>query len=515
MEALEYQPDELKEIAARCCASTKVHAKVLHPERFHRAFAKLTDQIFKALDDDKIQRVVIKAPRGWGKTSITNFAYLAKHVLFRTKRFIVPISNTATQAVMQSENLKIELRANTTIRKLFGDVKTNRATDDDIDTSFSKEAWVANGHTLVMPRGAGQQVRGIIYRNYRPDLIVCDDLEDAEGVRSEDQRKKLAEWFFADVCNSVDRGNKDWKIVFIGTLLHEDSLLAKLLKDPKWFVIEIDLCSDDLKSNWPDFMTDEDVQELYEEYKAKGQLDVFAREYRGVAIDKETASFQQKYFKYYSEVPAKPEVAEQWAKTKLRLENVVIIDPAKTTNFLSADSAIVGVGIDTQTSSIYVRDIVAGKLHPDEIYDQAFLMAERIGARVIGYEVTSLNEFITYPITTEMIRRKKFFHLVELKARGAKEDRIAMLVPFYRMGYIWHNAMVCPVLEQQLLNFPRSKRWDVMDALAYIVELLELGERYFTGTSVGDDEEKPEDIEAEFRELEMENEPAARGWRCC
>lgn len=496
--------DDLKEIMARCCASTKVAAKVLFPERFHRPFSGLTDQIFRALDDDSARRVVIKAPRGWGKTSITNFAFPGRHVLFRDKRFIVPISNTATQAVMQAENMKMELRTNTTIKKLFGDIKT-AGTGEDVDTTFSKEMWVANGQTLVMPRGAGQQVRGILYRNSRPDLIICDDLEDSESVRSEEQRKKLEEWFFADVCNSVDRGSKAWKIVVIGTLLHEDSLLAKLLKDPEWAAIEIDLCSDDLRSNWPDFMSDAEVRELYESYKNKGQLDVFAREYRGVPIATETASFRQSYFKDYDES------SDEFQKVKLRLENVVIIDPAKTTNFSSADSAIIGIGVDTQSSRLYVRDIVADKLHPDEIYDQAFAMADRIGARTIGYEVTSLNEFITYPFTTEMIKRRRFYQLVELKARASKEERIAMLVPFYRMGYVFHNPAISPILEQQLLAYPRSKRWDVMDALAYIIELLELGERYFSGD---DKEDDPNAIEDEYKELDQENEPVAQGWRC-
>lgn len=498
--------DDLKEIMARCCLSTKTSAKVLFPERFHRPFSGLTDQIFKALDDDSIQRVVIKAPRGWGKTSITNFAFPGRHILFRDKRFIVPISNTATQAVMQAENMKMELRTNTTIKKLFGDIKTNATSEDDVDTTFSKEMWVANGTTLVMPRGAGQQVRGILYRNSRPDLIIGDDLEDSEGVRSEDQRGKLSEWFSADVCNSIDRGSKNWKIVVIGTLLHEDSLLAKLIADPEWYTIEIDLCSDDLRSNWPDFMSDADVKQLYESYKNNGQLDVFAREYRGVPIATEAASFRQSYFKNYDEQ------SDEFIKVRNRLENVVIIDPAKTTNFSSADSAIVGVGVDTQKSAIYVRDIVADKLHPDEIYDQAFAMADRIGARTIGYEVTSLNEFITYPFTTEMIKRRKFYQLVELKARASKEERIAMLVPFYRMGYVYHNPAISPILEQQLLAYPRSKRWDVMDAFAYIIEMLELGERYFSSE---DKEDDPQVIEDEYKDLEDErDEPVAQGWRC-
>ncbi len=495
--------EQIKEVMAQCWLSTKTTAQLLFSDLFYRPFATITEPLFAALDDDSIQKIVVKAPRGWGKTTIANLVYPAKKILFRDKKFIVLISNTSTQAVMQSENLKREMLTNRDLRKIFGDIRTNNAMGFDIDESFSKEMWVANGETLVLPRGAGQQVRGVNFGSNRPDLIVFDDVEDRKAVQSEDQRKDLKEWMFSDVLNSVERGRNDWKIVFIGTLLHEDSLLASLLADPTWYKIEIDLCNDALQSNWPDFMSDEQIRALYSTYKAQGLLDTFAREYRGQAIAKEDAVFKQEYFKSYSES------SEEFTKNLPGLESVVIIDPAKTTKVVSNYSAIVGVGINTLIPRIYIRDIDAGMMHPEEIYQRAFDMADRIGARTIGYEVTSLNEFITYPITTYMLKRGKFYQLIELKARGKKEDRIAMLNPLYRLGYIFHNDRVCHVLEQQLISFPKSKRDDVMDATAYLVELLELGERYFApDTGRGD---VPD--EDEFAELDKEYEPLIKNWR--
>jgi phage terminase large subunit-like protein len=233
-------------------------------------------------------------------------------------------------------------------------------------------------------------------------------------------------------------------------------------------------------------------------------LDVFYREYRGLPIARETATFRQEYFKYYSESDS------DFTAQKNKLENIVIIDPAKTTNMSSDDSAIVGVGVNIEIPRIFIRDIDAGKMHPDEIYARAFAMADRIGARTIGYEVTSLNEFITYPITTYMLRTGKFYNLVELKARASKEERVAMLNPLYRLGYIYHNKNISSILESQLLGFPKSKRWDVMDATAYLVEMLELGERYFAPDASTSGDMPDED---EFASLENEHEPALRNWR--
>lgn len=486
---------------ALCAGSTKITAKTIFPDRFELAFSGLHDEIFRVLDDDSIQKAVIAAPRGFGKTTIDTIAHPAKRILFQEKKFIVPVSATATKAVMDAENLKAELVQNLAIKEMFGPMETRR---------FSREQWVTETGTCVMPRGAGQQVRGILYQRFRPDLIIVDDLEDSESVMSEEQRKKLKDWFFDDLCNSVNRSRNDWKIVVVGTVLHEDSLLVNLLEDPDWHHVHLSICDDDGKSNWPDFMNDAQIKELKDSYARRGQLDNFYREYRNIPISTEDSTFQPNYFKHYDE-PIVIEVPDPVTKevqriTNKNIENVVILDPAKTVKIHSADSAIVGIGIDKEHHKIFVRDVVSDKLYPDEIYDALFGMIGSLNAHTMGIEVTSLNEFIVQPLKNEMHKRSMFPTLIELKARGKKEERIAGLVPYYRQGHIYHNSTCCNKLESQLLAFPRSKLWDVMDAVAYIVEFMELNLDYFDVL-----EEPDEDPESEFNFLE--DEAPMSNWR--
>jgi predicted phage terminase large subunit-like protein len=461
---------EIERVLQRCVLSTGTFAKTIFPENFTRPFVSLHQEIFNLLDDSSKQLVAIAAPRGWGKTSVVNLAYPAKKILFREKKFIVPVSCTATQAIMQGENLKRELLTNGTVQYFFGNLRSD---------SFSKDSWITATDIMVLPRGAGQQVRGILFHGSRPDLFIVDDLEDSEAVKSDEQRKKLKEWFFADLLNSVDKSKRDWKIVVIGTILHEDSLLNNLMEDPAWATLKIELCDDNFHSNWPDFMSDGDIRKLAETYAMQGLLHVFAMEFRNTVITSD-APFQQKYFQYYSG-------RERNLNKERQIESVVIVDPAKTANVSSDFTAIVGIGIDTTGNILYVRDIINKKLHQDEMYEEAFAMCKRLNARVLGVEVTGLNEFITYPFQTWITKNGLNIEFVELKARGgrearSKEDRVKALVPFYRRGLILHNAdaQMCAPLEQQLLAFPRSRYWDVMDATAYVVELLELGERYFS-----------------------------------
>ena len=67
--------------------------------------------------------------------------------------------------------------------------------------------------------------------NCRPDLVVVDDLENDESVESPDQRRKLENWFFKALMKI---GQPDTVFIVVGTILHYDSLLSRLLVKPGW-----------------------------------------------------------------------------------------------------------------------------------------------------------------------------------------------------------------------------------------------------------------------------------------
>ncbi len=59
----------------------------------------------------------------------------------------------------------------------------------------------------------------------RPTLVILDDVESPEAVRSQEGREKLYDWFSKDVLNL---GSDKTNYILVGTILHFDSLLARL-----------------------------------------------------------------------------------------------------------------------------------------------------------------------------------------------------------------------------------------------------------------------------------------------
>jgi hypothetical protein len=65
------------------------------------------------------------------------------------------------------------------------------------------------------------------HRESRPDLIICDDLENDEHVQTPEQRTKAADWFNRAVVPALDP--RTGTLLVTGTVLHFDTLLVKRL----------------------------------------------------------------------------------------------------------------------------------------------------------------------------------------------------------------------------------------------------------------------------------------------
>lgn len=493
---------DVKDIMTRCATNTGFHGKFFFPEIFYSEYSILHRQILKTVDSGH-KKSVIAAPRGLGKTSTMLYGLASRHILFESKKFIIYLSNSADNAMLQTDSLKHELLSNPLVRQFFGSIKTKRV-EMEYEEQFSKKAWVTTGGTLVLPRGAGQQIRGLLYHGRRPDLIIIDDLEDKEEITNEKLRKKNKEWFFSDVMKCISRYDKNYEFIYIDTLKHEDALLQDLLDADDWSSLCQSVCDDDYNTYASQFMTTEEIKTEVEQHKKDGVLDIFYREMRNIPVATETATFKQEYFKYYTEgikqLVAYPDREDNKKTETTNIEdllNIVIVDPAKEPQLHNADTAIVGIGIDRSTKKIFVRDIVSGKLYPDQMYKEAFQMVFRLKAMVLAVEVTSLHQFISQPFENEMRVQNVFAQYHELKATASKEERIGHLAPYYRQGYVYHNKSCCDKLESQLMGFPRSKLWDVMDATAYLVKLLDDLSFYFDPTYEDPNEDEFLDLQYE------------------
>lgn len=516
-------PAEITDLIKPCIYSTAICAVTFFKSYITRAFCGVHDQIFELLDDDSKRLIALAAPRGFGKSISVGLFFCARKALFRFAPYIVYISSSQTEAAKKVKTLASELQYNPLIKELFGNLKGVKWAEEAGELELVDEKGIP--FCFIQAKGSGSQVRGLNWRGHRPTIFIVDDLEDKDEVQNEVIRKKQKDWFFSDLIGAMD--NADYgesRLIVIGTVVHQDSLLANLLDErdlmitegmdlteeevailearEKFFSIRLEACNDKYESSWPEYMSTARIKAKAAAYRFRGQLSIFFMEFRNIVIATEDSPFQDSFFKYYEEG------GEKWKGDLKNCENVVIVDPAKTVNPKSADTAIIGVGFNSISNKIFFRDCENGKFHPEETFKKSCDMADRLGTSNIGFEVTGLSEYATWPFQQYINTRSKFYNLIEIKANKEKDERIKGLIPFYRMGMVFHNIVsaISGPLEAQLLSFPYSKLKDVMDCFANIIKMFKLGERNFSiGLESLGEEEEERSIEDEYELLEKED----------
>jgi hypothetical protein len=183
------------------------------------------------------------APRGYAKSTkvgvATMLAVLGLSGLaiegklpypFKARHYCWLIQDTSAQAAQSMSALITETEDNARVRKWFPHLKPARdaknmpIADRDDDVVFQLGL-------RLQALGAGQKLRGRRHRQYRPDFALIDDLENDESVLTKYQRDKLDKWLSSAFSFAVAKGAD---VHYVGTLLHQDAVLARVRKRGGW-----------------------------------------------------------------------------------------------------------------------------------------------------------------------------------------------------------------------------------------------------------------------------------------
>jgi len=172
------------------------------------------------------KQAAVAAPRKHAKSTALTHDFVLATALFRIQSYIVLISSNEEMAIEHLGDIAHELRENEDLIAEFG----IRGLTTDAKTDIIVEC--TDGYEFrIIARGSGQKMRGRKWKGKRPGLVVCDDLEDDEQVENREQRSKFRRWFLRALKPVLRSGGQ---IRVHGTILHEDSLLARLMKDKTW-----------------------------------------------------------------------------------------------------------------------------------------------------------------------------------------------------------------------------------------------------------------------------------------
>jgi len=419
------------------------HHLVLNTPEFHK-------EIYDLYQSNE-RFVAIAAPRGHAKSTITDLVYLAWLIVHKKVKFVLLTSDTFSQSVLFLETLKAEIEGNDRLIEFYGDLKSDKWSDKEI---------VCNG-VMVRAIGAGMKVRGLKYLNHRPDLILVDDLENDELVENMERREKLERWFNGALIPSMD---KNGRLIMIGTILHYDSLLAKIVIGDGYpeFKKKIYRAINGGEALWPEHLNIGELNRIKEQYISKGQAYLFYQEYQNDPISGENRKFKLEKFKYYDE----KDIAGKELSTYITYDRAYSVE--KTADF----TGIVVLSVDIE-NNWYVRQAERFKGEEKELINKMFGLKDYYKPSKQGIEQKAFQHTLKPWLEDEMRRRNNFFTIEELKDLGrSKNMRIEGLLPRFETGTLYFKKEHKDLIDE-LITFPKGIHDDLADALAYQLEIAE------------------------------------------
>lgn len=455
--------------------------------------------------------VAIAAPRGHAKSTSVTLSYGLATLLFKERSFMLLVSDTESQACLFLGQIKQTLSENNDIVDLFGlkrdekgNVKFLKDSESDIIVEFKDGTKFR-----IIAKGAEQKLRGLLWNGKRPDIIICDDLENDEIVMNKERREKFKRWFTGALlpCRS-----SNGIIRYVGTILHLDSLLENFMpretdkdtvvdglktystKRTNWKSVKYKAHNQDFSLIlWPSKWTEEALRKERQQYIDMGLADIYSQEYLNIPIDESST-----YFKKNDFLPIKED------DKKKKLHYYITADLAISLKE-RADYSVFMVGGVDEDGFLHIKNVIRARMDGLEIADTILALQTVYDPLCIGIEEGQISKSVGPFLNQAMIQRNIYPTLEKLKTMGLdKVTRAKSIQARMRAGGVkfdkscdWYQT-----LEDECMTFPRSKHDDQVDALAYMGRLLDKMIEAPTKAEIEDEEWLTEKLTSEANDLE-------------
>ena len=450
---------------------------------FHHEFCSMLSSVAK---DEVDEHIAWACPRQHAKTAYGTNIYPVHQAVYRHRTFIIVVSETVTVAGTFIQWGNRQLKFNRKLIEDFGMLLFERPSSNEID---NKEEYVTQNGVKVMARGAGGQMRGMRYGSTRPQLMILDDLESEEDVRTKEQRAKILAWFNEEALPAIDKSKG--KVIYVGTILSFDSLLDIVIREDKRFrsrrykAVESYATNSDLWDEWKDIYLadDEDAskkaRQFYEDNEDKmlegtkllwGEywtyydfmvlltnmgVKSFTQEYQNEPTDEERQIFKVEQFFYYDE-------GQTFSHEQFEFYAGIDFAMGKEKGDFSA---MVTLAKNRTTGVCYVVDVFNKRLHPKEFIEVIIDRVRTYQYTLIAIEAQMAQEFFADTLGDRLqdLGYPAHTRLVPVKQRTRKELRIEAMSPDVHNGRIRYKKSQTELIGQYE-KYPMVAYDDMVDA---------------------------------------------------
>ena len=403
--------------------------------------------------------VAMAAPRSHAKSTAITHAYGLASLLFGQSDFALIVSDTESQAAEFLGDMKTELLDNDALKETFGIKKLSRDTQTDVVCDLK------NGRKFrVLAKGSEQKLRGIKWRNKRPDLILMDDLENDEIVMNPERREKFRRWFMNAL---LPCGSDKCLYRYVGTILHLDAMLNRIMQDPEWETLLFEAHNPDFTEMlWPQKFSKNRLLSIRRKYEAQNNLDGYAQEYLNRPIAAGNAYFSKDYFFDVDRDDSKRPVYPN-------LEYYAAADFAISEKEKADYTVITVAGVDSE-GFVYIVDVRRFRGDSDKIIEELIAVQKMYKPNIFTFETEKIDKALGPFLDREMRRTGQHININKVTPTKSKTARGSSIKAMHKSGSIRYDKLASwyPDFESELMTIsdsgPRGAHDDYFDSFAYI-----------------------------------------------
>jgi predicted phage terminase large subunit-like protein len=436
----------------------------LAPTEYHKRWAKI-------LLEGK-ESFAIEAFRESGKSNIIK-AFLLYCLTFPSKNraYLAIMRENKTVAEKLLKEISVEYQRN----PLMKQASCKKIIADSGD-AFCVETL--SGEIIrIESYGKGTSIRGANFGNRRPDIVILDDIQSKDDMRSESIPNSDWDWFLSDISFL----GKATRFFMIGNNLGEKCIIEKIMSSAVdgvgmfGFVCSRVPAIVDNVPTWKDKFSAEYLEKERQTFTLNGKLDIWLMERMCLAVSEETRIFKSEWIKRYD---------YSYCESMLKDNNNIFccLDPASSTRNKSCYRAFVIVRVDEE-NRWHIMHIEYGRWDSVELLEILFKLVRQWKLKEVCIEKGHYQQVIEPFLIKEQSRRNIFFNVKPLEhaKQGSKLERIKMLAPRYKAGLIYHpSPRLCEwvtELETELAGVTKdgikSEYIDLVDALAMVEQVAE------------------------------------------
>ena len=497
-----------------------VFNRLWFPKTFRQEPALFHPEIYAILDNPNDRYINIQVCRDGAKTTILR-AYSAKRIAYGLSRTILYVAINETKAIQSLSWLKHQIETNKSFRTAFGlsadkpwtDVHCciKRLVRSAADPSIFEEIKV---HVLAL--GVGGGVRGVNLEDYRPDLIIVDDVMDDENSSTVEQRDKIKNRILGAVKESLSPRSEtpDAKLVLLNTPQDFEDLSEDAKKDSQfvsasygcWTKETEDFPIEEQESSWPARYPSEELRQEKRAAMARNKYSIFAREKECRLTIPEENAFREDWLKFFGvgETEPEPPKHEMWV--------VIAIDPVPPPTKKQLDEGLKKKDYEAFAvlgrwrGKYYVLETVYNRGHePNWTVNTFFELCIRWQPRKVIVESVAYQATLAWLLRQGMKKTGRYWAIYEFKDRRQKYKRIVDgLVGVMSEGALYvrrsQTTLIGQVKHYPGKN-PDGQFDDVIESVAVAAEDLQKG---YVG-DVAEDHYKAE--EAQYETIEYRGAP--------